>query len=97
MPEGVNLRDEPGDWNGVTYYGRSQLKPAPFNVPLVGSYVFLAGLSGAAMLLSSLLDLTRGRAANLPFAVAATWPCSLPPSVPPAWSPTCTRRSNSTT
>jgi formate-dependent nitrite reductase membrane component NrfD len=32
--------------------------------PFVGSYVFLAGLSGAAMLLSSLLDLTRGRGAE---------------------------------
>ena len=30
-------------WDGRTYYGRPQLKPAPFNNALVGSYVFLAG------------------------------------------------------
>ena len=42
---------------GATYYGRPQLKPAPFNNWLVGSYVFLAGLSGAAQLLATVLDL----------------------------------------
>ena len=52
-----------GHWDGETYYGRSQLKPAPFNNGLVGSYVFLAGLSGAAQLLSLLVDLRHGRAA----------------------------------
>jgi protein NrfD len=43
-------------WDGRTYYGRSQLKPAPFNNALVGSYVFLAGLSGAAQVLATVLD-----------------------------------------
>ncbi len=52
-----------GHWDGETYYGRSQLKPAPFNNRFVGSYVFLAGLSGAAQLLSLLLDLRHGRVA----------------------------------
>ncbi len=50
-------------WDGRTYYGRRQLKPAPFHKHLVGGYIFLAGLSGGAALLSALLDLTRGAAA----------------------------------
>jgi protein NrfD len=45
-------------WDGRTYYGRPQLKPAPFNNALVGSYVFLAGLSGAAQVLATLLSCT---------------------------------------
>ncbi len=52
-----------GHWDGHTYYGRQQLKPAPFNNVLVGSYVFLAGLSGAAQLLSLVIDLRHGRGA----------------------------------
>jgi protein NrfD len=43
-------------WDGRTYYGRPQLKPAPFNNALVGSYVFLAGLSAAAQVLATILD-----------------------------------------
>jgi formate-dependent nitrite reductase membrane component NrfD len=50
-------------WQGPTYYGRSQLKPAPFENRVVGSYIFLAGLSGAAAMLSALLDISRGEAA----------------------------------
>lgn len=46
-------------WEGPTYYGRSQLKAAPFENPVVGSYIFLGGLSGASMLLSTIADLTR--------------------------------------
>lgn len=64
MPEGIDLGGERGRWMGRTYYGRNQVKPAPFENPVVGSYVFLAGLSGAAQLLSSLLDLSRGPAAG---------------------------------
>lgn len=64
MPEGVDLGGHPERWNRRNYYGRPQLKPAPFNTTLVGTYVFLAGLSGAAALLSTLLDLTRGRSAT---------------------------------
>ena len=52
------------EWDGTTYYDRPQLKPAPFNNVLVGGYVFLAGLSGGTQLLSTLLDLTRGPAAQ---------------------------------
>ena len=51
-------------WDGATYYNRPQLKPAPFSKEMVGGYVFLAGLSGGAQLLSTLLDLTRGVAAK---------------------------------
>jgi formate-dependent nitrite reductase membrane component NrfD len=64
MPEGVDLGDTGQKWDGRTYYGRPQLKPAPFNSALVGSYVFLAGLSGAAQLLATVTDLARGRAAD---------------------------------
>jgi formate-dependent nitrite reductase membrane component NrfD len=53
-----------GGWDGPTYYGRSQLKQAPFNNWVVGGYVFLAGLSGSACLLSAIADLTRGREAE---------------------------------
>jgi len=61
MPEGSDMRR----WDGRTYYGRPQLKPAPFNKLLVGGYVFLAGLSGGAQLLSTLLDLTKGTTARV--------------------------------
>ena len=64
MPDEAALARNVGEWDGQTYYGRSQLKPAPFNTNLVGGYVFLAGLSGGAQLLSTLLDLTRGSAAR---------------------------------
>jgi hypothetical protein len=47
------------NWDGSTYYGREQVKAAPFNNWLVGSYIFLAGLSGGAALLSSVLDAVR--------------------------------------
>jgi formate-dependent nitrite reductase membrane component NrfD len=47
-------------WDGPTYYGRSQLKPAPFHNGLVGGYIFLAGLSGSASLLSTIADLVGG-------------------------------------
>jgi formate-dependent nitrite reductase membrane component NrfD len=47
-------------WAGPTYYGRSQLKPAPFANWVVGGYVFLAGLSGASALLAAIADLTQG-------------------------------------
>ena len=47
-----------------TYYGRSQLKPAPFNNWVVGGYIFLAGLSGASALLAAAGDLGRGRDAG---------------------------------
>jgi formate-dependent nitrite reductase membrane component NrfD len=41
--------------DGTTYYGRPSLKHAPFNNVVVGSYIFLAGLSGAAQLLATLV------------------------------------------
>jgi formate-dependent nitrite reductase membrane component NrfD len=47
-------------WSGPTYYGRSQLKAAPFDPWVVGGYIFLAGLSGSAAVLSNLAELVRG-------------------------------------
>jgi protein NrfD len=52
----------PSRWDGSTYYGREQVKAAPFNNWLVGGYIFLAGLSGGAALISTILDLVRGDA-----------------------------------
>ena len=52
--------EKPG-WDGPTYYGRAQLKPAPFNNWVVGGYIFVAGLSGSAALLSGLADSVGGR------------------------------------
>jgi formate-dependent nitrite reductase membrane component NrfD len=42
------------------------LKPAPFGKWAVGSYIFLAGLSGAAALISALLDAGSGESAAAP-------------------------------
>jgi protein NrfD len=53
-----------GAWQGPTYYGRSQLKPAPFENWVVGGYIFLAGLSGAAAMIAALLDTSRGASAG---------------------------------
>ena len=50
-------------WDGPTYYGRPQLKAAPFNNWVVGAYIFVGGLSGAAALLSAIADRARGQAA----------------------------------
>ncbi len=52
----------PSRWDGSTYYGREQVKAAPFNNWLVGGYIFLAGLSGGAALISTVLDVVRGDA-----------------------------------
>jgi formate-dependent nitrite reductase membrane component NrfD len=57
-----DLPRRPG-WDGPTYYGRSQVKASPFNTTMVGSYIFLSGLSGAAALLSTVADLTIGEKA----------------------------------
>lgn len=55
---------KPGKWTGPTYYGRSQLKPAPFNNWAVGGYIALAGLSGASALIGAIAEATRGPAAR---------------------------------
>ena len=62
VPETTSDHDGPAGkgWDGPTYYGRSQLKPAPFNPWVVGGYIFLAGLSGASALLASAADLRGG-------------------------------------
>jgi len=46
-------------YQGPTYYGRPQLKSSPFNNWVVGGYVFLAGLSGGAALISAIADAAR--------------------------------------
>ncbi len=51
----------PEDYDGTTYYGRPPLKPAPFENSVVGGYIFLAGLSGAAQMIATLADLVRPR------------------------------------
>ncbi|HEX3347866.1 MAG TPA: NrfD/PsrC family molybdoenzyme membrane anchor subunit [Acetobacteraceae bacterium] len=51
----------PEHYDGATYYGRNQLNPAPFENSVVGGYVFLAGLSGAAQIISTLADLVGRR------------------------------------
>jgi formate-dependent nitrite reductase membrane component NrfD len=58
MPDG-STRPEPDPskaWDGPTYYGRPQLKPAPFNNYVVGGYIFLAGLSGGSMIVSTIAE-----------------------------------------
>lgn len=47
-------------YDGPTYYGRNQVKPAPFNNWMVGTYIFLAGLSGAAQIISTLANIAQG-------------------------------------
>lgn len=53
-----------GTWRGPTYYGRAQLKAAPFQNWVVGGYIFLAGLSGGAGLIAAIADAVRGRSAE---------------------------------
>ena len=55
---------KPDGWTGPTYYGRPQLKAAPFEASVVGGYIFLAGLSGGAMIISALADVARPAAAR---------------------------------
>ncbi len=53
-----------GRWEGPTYYGRPQLKSAPFQNWVVGGYIFLAGVSGSAMLISGVAEAVSGRRAS---------------------------------
>ncbi len=46
------------EWDGSTYHGRQQLKPWPFEAPVVGGYIFLAGLSGSAQILATVASAT---------------------------------------
>jgi len=47
-----------GDYDGTTYYGRPALKPAPFGNSVVGGYIFLAGLCGAAQLIATIAEMS---------------------------------------
>jgi len=69
-----------GKWVGPTYYGRSQLKPAPFNTWVVGGYIALAGLSGAAAIIGSAAEATQGRAGR-PIARRARYLALLAPTL----------------
>lgn len=53
--------EAPGSWQGETYYDRPQVKPAPFDVWVVGGYIFLAGLSGAAAILGAVAPVDGAR------------------------------------
>src|SRR5947209_664211 len=46
-------------WQGPTYYGRPQLKAAPFENWVVGGYIFCAGLAGASALISTIAGFSR--------------------------------------
>jgi formate-dependent nitrite reductase membrane component NrfD len=72
--------DKPGRWTGPTYYGRSQLKPAPFNNWAVGGYIALAGLSGASALIGSIAEAARGPMAR-PLARRARYLSLLAPTI----------------
>jgi protein NrfD len=61
-PPSVHGRPTRAGWAGPTYYGRPQLKAAPFENPVVGGYIFLAGLSGSAAVIAALADLRQGEA-----------------------------------
>ena len=69
-----------GRWRGPTYYGRSQLKPAPFNNFAVGGYIALAGLSGAAALIGAVAERTRGPA-GIPLARRSRYLALLAPTL----------------
>lgn len=62
-PPSVHGRPNRAGWTGPTYYGRPQLKASPFENPVVGGYIFLAGLSGSASVIATMADLRQGRAA----------------------------------
>ncbi len=61
--ETASQGSQPDRWKGPTYYGRSQLKAAPFNNYVVGGYIFLAGLSGGGAIVSTLAEAVRGERA----------------------------------
>jgi formate-dependent nitrite reductase membrane component NrfD len=62
-PPSVHGRPNQAGWTGPTYYGRPQLKASPFENPVVGGYIFLAGLSGSASAIAALADIRQGSAA----------------------------------
>ena len=70
---------KPG-WRGPTYYGRPQLKPAPFENDVVGGYIFLAGLSGSSALVSGLAHAAGGERFR-PMVRRARWLMTLAPTL----------------
>ncbi len=70
----------PGKWDGPTYYGRSQLKSAPFNNWVVGGYILLAGLSGSSAIIGAAAEATQGHAGR-PLARRARYISLLAPTI----------------
>lgn len=70
----------PEEYDGRTYYGRPALKAAPFEKWVVGGYIFIAGLSGAAQLLSTVIDLG-GRGKNDAVVSRGRWLSLLAPTI----------------
>ena len=67
-------------YDGTTYYDRPALKPAPFNNVVVGSYIFLAGVSGAAQLVASVMQ-RAGRPDSARTVRNARWLSLLAPTI----------------
>ncbi len=70
---------KPG-WRGPTYYGRPQLKKAPFENWAVGAYIFMAGLSGSSALIGGLAGVTGGERFR-PLVRRARWLMTLAPTL----------------
>ena len=73
--------DEQPAWDGRTYYSEPQLRPAPFNNALVGSYIFLAGAVGCGAVAGDVLDIAHGPRGGRPSGADAIWRCW-----PPSWA-----------
>jgi protein NrfD len=58
LPARATTSPGSGEYDGTTYYGRPALKPAPFENSVVGGYIFLAGLCGAAQLIATIADMS---------------------------------------
>jgi formate-dependent nitrite reductase membrane component NrfD len=59
LPSPSAARPVSDAYDGTTYYGQPALKPAPFENSVVGSYIFLAGLCGAAQVIATVADVAR--------------------------------------
>ena len=66
MSQSSDLRGDRESWDGRSYYGRRQLKPAPFNERWSAATCSSQGCPAAAQLLATALDLARGREARAP-------------------------------
>lgn len=67
-------------WRGPTYYGRRQLKEAPFENWVVGGYIFLAGISGGASTVAGAARFAAGETAD-PLMRRSRWLSLLAPTI----------------